>query len=119
MKTRKELKEEYRQMKFPMGVFCIKNNNNGKIFIGSSIDLRAIWYSQKLQLDMGIHQNSDLQKDWNDYGAQHFTYEIVEEIIQKDDKKTDYTKDIKVLEEMVIEKLQPFNEKGYNKKQKE
>jgi len=56
-------------MKFKMGVFQIKNNCNGKIFIGSSLDLTAIWHAQKLQLEMGMHQNSDLQKDWKKYGS--------------------------------------------------
>jgi group I intron endonuclease len=119
MKTRKELKEEYKQMKFRMGVFQIKNNINGKIFIGSSLDLKAIWYAQKLQLDMGMHQNSDLQKDWKQYGSENFLYEIIEEIEQRDDSKVDFNKEVKVLEEMMIEELQPFENNGYNKRIKE
>ncbi|MEI7527093.1 MAG: GIY-YIG nuclease family protein [Mariniphaga sp.] len=115
MKTRKELKEEYMQMKFKMGVFQIKNNINGKVFIGSSLDLNAIWHAQKLQLDFGIHPNSDLQKDWKEHGAENFSYEIIEEIKQGDDKPIDYAKGIKVLEGMIIDELQPFENKGYNK----
>ena len=63
MKTRKELREEYNQMKFRMGVFQIRNKINGKVFIGSSTDLKAIWYAEKLQLDIGLHSNSELQKE--------------------------------------------------------
>ena len=114
MKTRKEMKEEYKQMKFPMGVFQVRNKTNGKVFIGSSADLKAIWYAQKLQLDMGIHANAGLQKDWNEQGAANFVYEILEELKPKDDKSTDYTNDIKTLEKMVIEERQPFDETGYN-----
>ena len=116
MKTRKELKEEYRQMKFRMGVFQIKNKINGKLFIGSSLDLNAIWHAQKLQLDFGIHPNSDLQKDWKELGAENFSYEILEEIRQIEDKPTDFSKEIKVLEGMIIDELQPFENKGYNKR---
>lgn len=118
MKTRKELKEEYKQMKIQMGVFQIKNNINGKIFIGSSLNLKAIWYSQKLQLDMGMHQNSELQKDWLEFGSENFSYEILDEINQIEDKPIDYKKEIKTLEDMIIDDLQPFEEKGYNKKTK-
>ena len=75
MKTRRELKEEYKAMKFAMGVFQIRNKMNGKIFIGSSLDLKAIWYAQKLQLDMGIHPNSGLQDDWKVFGPENFSYE--------------------------------------------
>ena len=118
MKPRKELKEEYKQMKFKMGVFQIKNNINGKIFIGSSLDLKAIWYAQKLQLDMGMHQNSELQKDWKEFGSENFSYEILDEINQTEDKPIDYKKEIKTLEDMIIDDLQPFEENGYNKKSK-
>lgn len=34
---------------------------------------------------------------------------------KKEDLNYDYTEELKTLEEMWIEKLQPFNEKGYNK----
>jgi frataxin-like iron-binding protein CyaY len=116
MKTRKELKEEYKQMKYRMGVFQIKNKINGKVFIGSSTDLKAIWYAQKLQLDAGMHHNSDLQKEWKEYGAEKFIYELLEEIKQTEDKPADYTKEVKALEEMIIEELQPYEPKGYHKK---
>jgi len=116
MKTRKELKEEYKQMKFKMGVFQIKNNINGKIFIGSSLDLKAIWFAQKLQLDMGMHQNGELQKDWKKFGSDNFSYDILDEINETEDKPVDYKKEVKTLEDMIINELQPFEEKGYNKR---
>ena len=90
MKSKKELKEEYKLIKYKMGAFGITNKVNGKIFIGSSLDLDAIWHAQKLQLSVGMHQNNELQNDWNHYGAENFTYEILEEIEQGDDTKVDY-----------------------------
>ena len=116
MKTHKELKEEYKQMKFRMGIFLIRNINNGKIFIGSSTDLKATWFSQKLQLNTGTHQNFELQKEWKESGAENFTYEIIDEIKQTDDDQTDYSKELKGLEKMYIEEFQPFDDKGYHKK---
>ncbi len=114
MKTRRELKEEYKQMKYKIGVFKISNKINGKIFIGSSMDLVAIWHAQKLQLDCGMHQNIELQKDWKQYGAENFSYEIVEEIYPTDDPKVNYPKEIKILEEMILDDLQPYDNNGYN-----
>mgnify|MGYP002383887052 CR=1 FL=1 len=49
--TQKELKEKYKQMKFPMGVFQIRNTVNGKIFVDSSTNLPAIWNRHKTQRD--------------------------------------------------------------------
>ncbi len=110
------MKAEYKQMKFKMGVFQIKNKSNGKVFIGSSLDLNASWNAQKFQLNAGLHKNSELQKDWNETGADNFSYEILEELKQKDDQPFNSRKEIKVLEEMVIAEIQPFEDKGYNKK---
>ncbi len=114
MKTRKELKEEYKHLKFRMGVFAIRNLTNGKVFISSSLDLKAIWHAQKLQLDMGIHPNGALQADWNALGADNFSYEILDELKETEGKELDYKKEIKTLEEMHIDSMQPFGEKGYN-----
>ena len=117
MKTRKELKEEYKRMKFRIGVFQIKNNINGKIYIGSSLDLVAIKHSVRLQLDVGSFPNDELQSDWKKYGADNFSYEIIDELKQKDDEEgKDYRDDLKVFEAMIIDDMQPFGEKGYNKR---
>ena len=101
------MKEEFRQRKYRMGVFRITNLANGKIFIGSSIDLIAIWHAQKLQLNAGIHPNEQLQSDWKQFGPENFKYDILEEITQEDEP---------AMEDLVNEELQPYNEKGYNRR---
>lgn len=116
MKTRKELKEEYKQKKFQMGVFQIRNKSNGKVFIGSSLDLMAKWNSQKFQLNAGMHPNIELQKDWDDYGEDNFEYEIIEELKQEEGKVRDYRREIKTLETTILEEHQPYEDKGYNKR---
>lgn len=118
MKTKKELKNEYKQKKFQIGIFQIRNTINNKIFVESSTDLIAIWNRQKFQLNMGSHHNSELQKDWIKFGGDKFNYEILEEIEQKENNSTNYSKEVKELEKMYIEELNPFDEKGYNKNRK-
>jgi hypothetical protein len=115
MKTRKELKEEFKQVKYRMGVFQIRNIVSNKIFVGSSTDLTAIWHRHRLQLNFGNHPNEELQNDWKESGEDKFAYEIVSEIKQTEKDDVDYEKEVKLLEEMFIEELQPFGEKGYNK----
>ncbi|MFH0894043.1 MAG: GIY-YIG nuclease family protein [Bacteroidota bacterium] len=108
------MKEEYRQMKFRMGIFQIRNKINNKVFIGSSNDLIAKWNSQKFQLEAGMHANAELQKDWNEKGEENFEYSILDEIDQGDDTEKN-NKDLKVLEQLWFEKISPFDEKGYNR----
>jgi len=116
MKTHKEMKDEYKFYKYPKGVYQIKNKKNGKILIGSSTDLKAIWNRQRVQLNFGNHPNKELQNEWNEYGEESFEYEIVTKIKEKDGEEKDYRKEVKELEELYIEEMQPFDEKGYNKR---
>jgi group I intron endonuclease len=114
MKTKKELKEEYNQIKPKIGVFQVTNLVNGKIFIDSSVNFDKIWNRHLAELKVGGHRNISLQKDWKEYGEDNFKYEILSEIKQSDDQKIDYGKEAKLLAKMFIEELKPFGEKGYN-----
>ncbi|MBK7094335.1 MAG: GIY-YIG nuclease family protein [Saprospiraceae bacterium] len=116
MRSRKEIKESYKEMKFQIGVYQIRNISNNKIFIGSSTNLAAIWNRQKFQLNYGSHPNSILQKEWNEYGQENFVFEVISEIKQDDDKPMNYQKEIKSLEAMFIEELKPFDDQGFNEK---
>lgn len=118
MDKKKELKEEYKNMKFPMGVFQIRNTVNGKIFVDSGINMQAKWNRNKSQLKFGNHPNKRLQKDWNEFGEEAFIFEILSELEQKDTKTIDYQKEVKLLEEIVMDEIQPFDDKGYNKRPK-
>ncbi|MFN0173347.1 MAG: GIY-YIG nuclease family protein [Saprospiraceae bacterium] len=119
MKTRKELTEEYKQTKFRMGVFQIRNVVNEKIFIESSINLDAIWNRHRLELDFGGHRNKNLQKDWKEFGDDKFKFEILSEIEHREAVAVDYKQELKLLEKMYLEELQPFEEKGYNQRPKQ
>lgn len=114
MITRKELREKYRQKKFRMGVFKIVNRSNGKIFLGSSPDPDTAWNSHRFRLKAGMHENSELQKDWLQFGEETFDYEIVE--VLEHEEHADPGKELKALQELMMEALQPFGDRGYNLK---
>lgn len=116
MKTYKELKKEYKQLKFKSGVYQIRNKENNKIFIGSNSDLNAAWNSNKFQLEIGAHRNKSLQQDWNRFGAENFIYEILDEIKISEDKTVDVKKELSDLEQIYLDELKPYDEKGYNRR---
>ena len=60
--------------------------------------------------------NRALQKDFNETGITNFSFEIIDYLKPKEDAKMDYTDDLKILEEIWMEKLQPFDERGYHKR---
>ena len=114
MNTKKEQKDIYKKMKFKVGVFQIKNTENQKIFVGSSTDLDAIWNRIRTELRFGNHLNTELQNDWKKFAEENFVYEILSEIKQDEESTRNYRKEARQLEEMFIEELQPFGDKGYN-----
>jgi hypothetical protein len=111
--SRKELREEYKQLKTMMGVIQITNNASGKIYIAAFPNLKNKWLTIRGQLLMGMHANSQLQKDWKELGHEVFTYEILEE--KEADEVTDMRWELKQMEKPWLEKLQPYGDRGYNK----
>jgi group I intron endonuclease len=115
MTDKKELKKQYKQTLPPMGIYKIENLVNGKILIGSSKNLRGKANSYSFQLKQGTHINRELQRDYTKLGEKNFAFAVVDFLEPKDGPEHDYTSDLAALEEMWLEKLQPYGEKGYNK----
>lgn len=111
-----EIKKNYKISLTPMGVYQIKNLVTGKIFIGGSKNLQARINRHKFELKFGSEAIKELQEDYNKYGEENFTFEIIDELKPKDEPGINYKEDIEVLEQLWLEKLQPFDGKGYNLK---
>lgn len=116
MDRRKELKEQYKQMKPQMGIFIIRSKINNKCYIQTTQDLRGVLNSTKIRLETGMHPNRELQKEWNDFGFENFTIEILENLeYDKDECKTDYREDLAILQMIWEEKLNIEKIKFYKK----
>ncbi|MDP4200904.1 MAG: GIY-YIG nuclease family protein [Bacteroidota bacterium] len=116
MKTRKELQNEYKQMKPRMGIFAIRNITSGRIYVARATNLDLIWNAERFKLDSGGHPNRELQQDWNACGSDNFNFEVLYELKPSDDPAVDARSELLALEALTIEDLQPFGEKGYNRK---
>lgn len=65
------------------GIYCIKNNITGKIYIGSSKHIMSRIFggsstSHIKSLTLNNHINHHLQGSWNIYGKDNFSYYILE-----------------------------------------
>lgn len=109
-----ELKKQYKQTAVPMGIYKITNLTNGKFFIGQSKNLPGRINRHKFALKFGSEEIADLQSDFRKYGEENFTFEILDYLKPKDEPGYDYTEDLECLLQLWLEKLQPYNEKGYN-----
>jgi group I intron endonuclease len=116
MLDKKEIKRRYKETPTPMGIFQIRNLINGKIFIGSSMNLPGRKNRFDLEFTMGTMMDHVLLKDFQEHGKVNFIFEVIDNLDPKEDPAYDYKDDLKTLEALWIEKLQPFDEKGYNKR---
>lgn len=53
-------------------IYCIYNNINDRIYIGSTINYSRRIYNHIRDLNKNKHHNYKLQKDWNLYGSENF-----------------------------------------------
>lgn len=114
MKNKKELKREYKDRKITAGVFQIRNTINNKVLLGSSKNLEGIWNSNKFQLSAGMHRNKKLQKDWNEFEAENFVFEVLEAVEKNEDPNFNLNDELTLLEQIWLEKINPFGDRGYN-----
>lgn len=60
------------------GIYCIENTVNKKKYIGQSKHVKERWYKHKNELNNNMHYNDYLQNSWNKYGADNFSFYVLE-----------------------------------------
>lgn len=88
------------------GIYQIRNLVNGKVYIGSSVNIDKRWTKHKKDLTEDVHHSSHLQKSFNKYGIASFVFELLESVqrnflIEK--------------EQMYLDAIRSYDrDKGYN-----
>ncbi|MFD0679232.1 MULTISPECIES: GIY-YIG nuclease family protein [unclassified Paenibacillus] len=113
MDRRKELVQQYKEIKTEAGIYQIKNNINQKILVASTNNLRSL-NGKTLMLKLGSHRNQQLQKEWNEFGEAAFMIEVLEVLVKKEGY-FDEKDELKKLEEKWLQELKPYGDRGYNK----
>lgn len=68
--------------KMVSGIYKIESKD-GKVYIGSAINIKMRWAGHKYSLNKNEHHNKHLQNAWNKYGAEYFTFSVIEEIADR------------------------------------
>lgn len=106
MDRKKELKEQYKQMKPDMGVFVIRSKVNTNYYIEVTRNLKGMINRTRFQLNNFSHPNKELQKEWKEQGEHNFTIEVLEVLeYDKDETKTDYSEELIIMKMVWEEKL--------------
>jgi group I intron endonuclease len=60
------------------GIYSIVNLINGKIYVGSAVNINKRWKNHKIELRLDRHCNIYLQSAWNKYGEENFSFVVLE-----------------------------------------
>jgi hypothetical protein len=113
---RKALIREYKQTPRSMGVGAVRNTTSGKALVVAGRDLPALLNRQQAQLRLNAHANRALQADWNRLGTDAFEFVVLDTLSPKDVPDYDPTEDLRTLEELWLEKLNPIEPAGYHRR---
>ncbi len=115
LERQRELIEQYKKTPKQMGVYRIRNLANDRCFVAASRDIRARFNRHRMELKTGVERlSAELQEDWHKLGAGAFAFEVLDELEPADDPDYNPAEDLAVLENLWLEKLQPFSPAGYN-----
>jgi hypothetical protein len=101
MSRRKEINDAYKARKLCGGVYTITNSANGKYLLSYTANLKSIQNRFQFAITTGSTVHHKLQKDWEQFGAQVFTLEVLEELEQNPDQsQAEFMLDLKTLEQL-------------------
>lgn len=118
MHKNRQLKQEYLENPPRMGIFQIRNLVNEKILVMGAFNLPGIINRHQFELRSGSHKNRELQAEWSELGGDRFVFEILDELTPPSSPDTDPRADLLALEDLWLDKLQPYGERGYNQRKK-
>jgi hypothetical protein len=114
-KSRQDITREYKGRPVSAGIFQIRNRANGKILLGSSLNLDGPLNRHRFMLTTGMHPVESLQADWKKFGPDSFEFEILEVARVTDDPNFNLEDELTLLEQIWFERTEPVGGKGYNK----
>jgi hypothetical protein len=112
---RAQLKQDYKEKPPAMGVYAVRNKANGKVLVGSSLNLPGGLNRLRFELTrIGHRAHPALQEDWNRFGEDSFTFEVLDVLPPPEEPGVDVREELKVLEALWLERLRPYGDAGYN-----
>lgn len=112
---KRQAKKDYLRAMQPMGIVQIRNLTNGRCLLMRSANTRGTINSLRFQLQSGAFVTSqELGRDWKELGEEGFAIEVIDELQPVDDPEHDYDADLRALEELWLERLQPYGDRGYH-----
>ena len=101
------LKAAAKRQEAPMGIYAIRNQVTGEVFLGSSLNLTAILNRHRFGLIHGGHPHAALRAAWRRAGAENFTFEILDRLAARDEPDPDYPGELATMLALWVAELGP------------
>lgn len=103
---KRELKEEYRNTRPPMGVLSFRCTPTNESFLLASRNIPGDTNGVAFKLNSGYHPNRHLLELWQRYGEESFEVEVLETLDYRDesDDPADYKDELDQLRDLCLEK---------------
>jgi len=106
MEKRKALINEYKERKITGGIYRVVNIQNGMYLLDYNTNIQARQNAFNFSTSTGSCFHLRLKKDWEIFGVNAFTFEILETLEKhKDQTQTEFVADLETLLQMWSEKL--------------
>ena len=111
MDNRKELKRVYKNRPAVGGVYCVRCNGNGRVWIKAAKNMISQHNSFRFCVSNDLCPSPELREEWREYGSESFTFTVLEELKQNETQTdTQFSNDIATLLDMWQEKQSSLEE---------
>ncbi len=103
---KRELKEEYRNSRPPMGVLSFRCEPTGESFLLASRNISGDTNGVTFKLNSGYHPNKHLLELWERYGEGGFSVEVLESLGYREgmDDPAGYKDELEQLRDLCLER---------------
>lgn len=101
---RKKITDAYKARRAVGGVFEVRNSANGRSLVQYATDIKGSRNRFEFSQATGGCAFKPLQEDYNKYGNKVFSFEVLEQLEQKEGQSDEsFTRDIEALYSMITE----------------
>jgi len=94
------------------GVYAIRNRATGRVYVSGDLNVEAALEYDRLALQRKQHRNAALQSEWNWYGEERFSFDVVATIEPR--FHHNFRGKLAQLVDLSREELNAYGDSGYN-----
>lgn len=95
--ARRERTRAYKQAFPRMGVYAVRCNATGRVWIGASRQVDGMLNRIRFELAQKTHRDLSLMQAWAEHGPESFSFEVLDRVRERDDPAFDYEAELQTM----------------------